>query len=31
MYNTTTSESRPNRMSAYIFNDTADLGSAADW
>jgi hypothetical protein len=31
MYSTTTSESRPNRMSAYIFNDTADLGSAADW
>jgi hypothetical protein len=31
MYSTTTSESRPNRMSAYIFNDTANLGSAADW
>jgi len=31
MYSTTTSESRPNRMSAYIFNSTAMLGSAADW
>jgi hypothetical protein len=31
MYSTTTSESRPNRMSAYIFNNTAGLGSAADW
>jgi hypothetical protein len=31
MYSTTTSESRPNRMSAYIFNPTANLGSAADW
>jgi Concanavalin A-like lectin/glucanases superfamily len=31
MYSTTTSESRPNRMSAYIFNSTAGLGSAADW
>jgi hypothetical protein len=31
MYSTTTSESRPNRMSAYIFNSTANLGSAADW
>ena len=31
MYSTTTSESRPNRMSAYIFNSGAGLGSAADW
>ena len=31
MYSTTTSESRPNRMSAYIFNRSAGLGSAADW
>jgi hypothetical protein len=31
MYSTTTSESRPNRMSAYIFNSGAMLGSAADW
>jgi hypothetical protein len=31
MYATTTSESRPNRMSAYIFNTSAGLGSAADW
>jgi hypothetical protein len=31
MYSTTTSESRPNRMSAYIFNNSAGLGSAADW
>jgi hypothetical protein len=31
MYSTTTPESRPNRMSAYIFNPTANLGSAADW
>jgi len=31
MYSTTTSESRPNRMSAYIFNSSAGLGSAADW
>ncbi|HMF41837.1 MAG TPA: LamG-like jellyroll fold domain-containing protein, partial [Polyangia bacterium] len=31
MYTTTNSESRPNRMSAYIFNPTAGLGSAADW
>ena len=31
LYSTTTSESRPNRMSAYIFNSTAGLGSAADW
>jgi len=31
MYSTTTSESRPNRMSAYIFNSSAMLGSAADW
>jgi hypothetical protein len=31
MYTTTNSESRPNRMSAYIFNPSAGLGSAADW
>jgi hypothetical protein len=31
MYSTTNSESRPNRISAYIFNNTAGLGSAADW
>ncbi|HXJ20626.1 MAG TPA: LamG-like jellyroll fold domain-containing protein [Polyangia bacterium] len=31
MYSATTSESRPNRMSAYIFNNSAGLGSAADW
>ena len=31
MYSTTTSETRPNRMSAYIFNSSAGLGSAADW
>ena len=31
MYRTTTSESRPNRLSAYIFNNSAGLGSAADW
>jgi Concanavalin A-like lectin/glucanases superfamily len=31
MYSTTNSESRPNRMSAYIFNSSAGLGSAADW
>jgi hypothetical protein len=31
MYSTTNSESRPNRMSAYIFNTSAGLGSAADW
>jgi hypothetical protein len=31
MYSTTNSETRPNRMSAYIFNSSAGLGSAADW
>lgn len=31
MYSTATAESRPNRMSAYIFNGAAGLGSAADW
>ena len=31
MYSTTTAQSRPSRMSAYIFNSSAGLGSAADW
>ena len=33
MYSTTTSESpnRPNRISGYVFNAGAGLGSAADW
>jgi hypothetical protein len=33
MYDTTTKESpnRPNRLSAYVFNPGAGLGSAADW
>jgi hypothetical protein len=31
MYTTTNSESRPNRMSAYVFNTSAGFGSAADW
>jgi hypothetical protein len=31
MYSTTNSENRCNRMSAYIFNPSAGLGSAADW
>jgi hypothetical protein len=33
MYNTNTSESpnRPNRLSAYVFNPGAGLGSGADW
>jgi len=31
MYSTTTGEGRPNRMSAYVFNLGAGLGSAADW
>jgi uncharacterized protein YegP (UPF0339 family) len=31
MYSTSTSESRPNRLSAYVFNSTAGLGSGADW
>jgi hypothetical protein len=31
MYSTTNSESRCNRISAYVFNSGAGLGSAADW
>lgn len=33
MYDTTTKETpnRPNRISAYVFNPSAGLGSAADW
>jgi hypothetical protein len=31
MYDTTNSENRCNRVSAYVFNPTAGLGSAADW
>jgi hypothetical protein len=31
MYSATTSQNRPNRFSAYVFNPTAGLGSAADW
>jgi hypothetical protein len=31
MYKTTTEEGRPNRISAYVFNRGAGLGSAADW
>jgi hypothetical protein len=33
MYSTNTQESpnRPNRISAYVFNPSAGLGSAADW
>jgi hypothetical protein len=33
MYSTNTNESpnRPNRISAYVFNPSAGLGSAADW
>jgi hypothetical protein len=31
MYTTTNSESRCNRISAYVFNPSAGLGSAADW
>jgi hypothetical protein len=33
MYDTTTKEvpNRPNRFSAYVFNPSAGLGSAADW
>ena len=31
MYSTSTAEGRPNRFSAYAFNSTAGLGSAADW
>jgi hypothetical protein len=31
MYSTTNSQSRCNRISAYVFNPSAGLGSAADW
>jgi hypothetical protein len=31
MYTTTNSENRCNRLSAYVFNPSAGLGSAADW
>jgi hypothetical protein len=31
MYSTDNSENRCNRISAYVFNQTAGLGSAADW
>jgi hypothetical protein len=31
MYNTTTPQGRCNRLSAYAFNPTANLGSGADW
>ncbi len=31
MYNTVTTQDRPNRLSAYVFNPSAGLGSAADW
>ena len=31
MYTTTNPDSRPNRMSAYVFNPAAGLGSGADW
>ena len=31
MYNTTNPENRCNRLSAYVFNSSAGLGSAADW
>jgi F5/8 type C domain-containing protein/concanavalin A-like lectin/glucanase superfamily protein len=31
MYKTTTAESRCNRLSAYVFNNGAGLGSGADW
>jgi Concanavalin A-like lectin/glucanases superfamily len=31
MYNTTNPQGRCNRLSAYVFNPTAGLGSAADW
>ena len=33
LYDTTTKETpnRPNRLSAYVFNPTAGLGSGADW
>jgi hypothetical protein len=31
MYSSSTAQGRPNRFSAYAFNPTAGLGSAADW
>ncbi len=31
LYNTTNSQGRCNRLSAYVFNPGAGLGSAADW
>jgi hypothetical protein len=31
MYNTTNSQNRCNRLSAYVFNPSAGLGSGADW
>ncbi|MHB8660434.1 MAG: LamG-like jellyroll fold domain-containing protein [Minisyncoccota bacterium] len=31
MYNAVTSQNRPDRLSAYVFNSSAGLGSAADW
>jgi chitodextrinase len=31
MYNTTNPENRCNRLSAYVFNQKAGLGSAGDW
>ncbi len=31
MYNLTNDENRPNRLSAYVFNPSAGLGSGADW
>jgi hypothetical protein len=31
MYDTTNSQGRCNRISAYVFNPSAGLGSAADW
>ena len=31
MYGASTAEDRPDRLSAYVFNSSAGLGSAADW
>ncbi|HEY1527483.1 MAG TPA: LamG-like jellyroll fold domain-containing protein [Candidatus Angelobacter sp.] len=31
MYDTTTSQGRPNRMSAYVFNPNGGEGAGADW
>gem|GEM_PF-756570 len=31
IYNAVTAENRPDRLSAYVFNSSAGLGSAADW